>query len=129
MEDQRRAYATAVSRRKVTTKTTENDILLALLKEASSFSSAKEKGDSMYVHKALWELASTRKEEYILSCESLDYFFKLYKNDILGTKADELADIVIICHTLAEFLGIDLKLAVKQKMRYNELREDNLKTQ
>lgn len=126
MTNQKRAYNSAVNRGKVTDKTTEDDMLLALQKEVAELFNANDKGDSRCLTDTTMEVANS------LACKNIESvydktFVKAYPKLIAGTKTDELADIVIICHTFAEFLGIDLQLAVNQKMRYNELRGDNLK--
>ena len=128
LERQKRAYLSAINRGKVNDKTTEDDLLLALQKEVSELFISKSKGDSIYVEERTYTLLSTKNTKVILIPEINDKFFNVYTNNIAGTKTDELADIVIICHTFAEFLGVDLEKAVNQKMMYNELRTDNIKT-
>jgi len=133
MNIQERAYKSAVSRGKITESTTEDDFLLHLQKEVAELFQAKEVGDSKYVIERVDQLISTSTKpiESVsdVQRETAKHFYKLYKNNMAGTKADELADIALVCATYAKKLGIDLYKAMELKTLYNELRPDNkLKT-
>jgi len=133
MNIQERAYKSAVSRGKITESTTEDDFLLHLQKEVAELFQAKEVGDSKYVIERVDQLISTSTKpiESVsdVQRETAKHFYKLYKNNMAGTKADELADIALVCATYAKKLGIDLFKAMELKTLYNELRPDNkLKT-
>lgn len=129
MKIQERAYKSAVSRGKITEFTTEDDILLHLQKEVVELFQAKEVGDINYVIDRTDQLISSStkpiKNVSDVQRETAKHFYKLYKNNMSGTKADELADIALICATYAQKLGIDLFKMMELKTIYNELRPDN----
>lgn len=53
-----------------------------------------------------------------------DQFFKLTFGDFIKDSfEDEIADAVIRLFDMAQGMGIDLEFHIKQKMRYNSLRE------
>jgi len=126
---QKRAYISALNRGKINASTTNDDMLLALQKEVSELFQAKENGDLDYFYDRLDLLMKSRNKEITsvteLTKENDALFLKTYKGIIGGTKTDELADIVILCHTFAHLLDIDLEQAISMKMKYNELRPDN----
>ena len=129
MNIQERAYKSAVNRGKITETSTDDDFLLSLQKEVSELFQAKEVGDSKYVIERTDQLISTSVKpiESVsdVQRETAKHFYKLYKNNMAGTKADELADIALVCATYAKKLGIDLFKAMELKTLYNELRPDN----
>ena len=57
---------------------------------------------------------------------SEELYVKTYKKILSGTKADELADIILIALTTAKAHNIDIERALMNKQRFNELR-DNIK--
>jgi len=129
MNIQERAYKSAVNRGKITETSTDDDFLLSLQKEVSELFQAKEVGDSKYVIERTDQLISTSVKpiESVsdVQRETAKHFYKLYKNNMAGTKSDELADIALVCATYAKKLGIDLFKAMELKTLYNELRPDN----
>ena len=129
MNIQERAYKSAVSRGKISESTTEDDLLIHLQKEVAELFQAKEVGDIDYVIERVDQLISTSTKpiESVsdVQRETAKHFYKLYKNNMAGTKADELADIALVCATYAKKLGIDLFKAMELKTLYNELRPDN----
>jgi NTP pyrophosphatase (non-canonical NTP hydrolase) len=129
MKIQERAYKSAVNRGKITEFTTDEDFLLHLQKEVAELFQANEVGDINYVIDRTDQLisSSTKPIENVsdVQRETAKHFYKLYKNNMSGTKADELADIALICATYAQKLGIDLFKMMELKTIYNELRPDN----
>lgn len=129
MKIQERAYKSAVNRGKINENTTEEDLILHLQREVVELFQAKEVGDIDYVidRTDLLISSSTKPIENVsdVQRETAKHFYKLYKNNMAGTKADELADIALICATYAHKLGIDLFKMMELKTIYNELRPDN----
>lgn len=53
-----------------------------------------------------------------------EYFLKVYEKNFKNTTQDELMDVVIICFSKAESLGMDIHTWINAKMKYNSLRKN-----
>jgi len=103
-ELQKKAHETAVKRGKWDRGM--DGAILNLYEEVSEFANAIE--DKSQINEDYYE-------------GGLDYR-TTYEVNVAGSVDDELADVVIVCLSIAEELGIDLMTAIKNKMRYNEVR-------
>ncbi len=120
------SLALAVKRDKVTVRSMSVDFEHALSKELAELYQAKSKGaydDFKARHKAIMDSSSFEdiKEEME---KSTRIFKEKYESYISGTKGDELADLILVCASYAEFLGLDLSVIVKNKLLYNAVRND-----
>jgi NTP pyrophosphatase (non-canonical NTP hydrolase) len=125
---QERSYKSAIKRGKITEKTTIEETVCHLTVELGELANAKENGDAEAFSDRLMLLLNSTNITIVGDVEkrSEELYVKTYKKILSGTKADELADIILIALTTAKAHNIDIERALMNKQRFNELR-DNIK--
>jgi hypothetical protein len=124
---QREAYELAIKRGKIILGQTEDkDIVYDLFSELAELDKAETNCSATEQYNNRIELLSETANPSMSNEEYKTYYNKnvveKYKQIVAGTKADELADLILICLSSAEFYGIDMEAALKNKMTYNSLR-------
>ena len=125
----KQSHKLALKRGKINQFTTDKNFLLDIQKEFAELLQAKEVGDVPLMYDRIQLVLDSSTDIDQENIKEVKEKFKTllvkkYKNNVSGTKVEEIVDMIFVLLTYSVHLGIDIELALQAKLHYNNVRKD-----